>query len=54
MSLVVVHNDHTVCMDCNRPLPKGAVYSERLLGVVDDKPVMEVVCLTCATRGATS
>lgn len=54
MTLVIVDDDDLACMDCNRPLIRGQVYSERLIGVCDDTAVVDVVCLGCATRGVTS
>ena len=36
-----------VCMDCRRPFRPGDRYATRLIGVVVDTPLTEVVCLTC-------
>lgn len=50
MTLVVVDEDDLICMDCDKPLPRGSVYSERVLS----PDVTEIICLTCSTTGVTS
>lgn len=36
-----------VCMDCHRPFRPGDRYATRLIGVVDDVPLTETICLWC-------
>lgn len=35
------------CMDCDRELPEGTRYTERLSGVSGESFVVELVCLAC-------
>lgn len=35
------------CIDCNKPLPPGAFYTERLLSVGEASVIEEIVCLDC-------
>ena len=38
-----------LCLDCDLPLPLGVPVAERLSGVSDGTPVVELVCVYCAT-----
>jgi hypothetical protein len=35
------------CIDCRRPFEPGDRYATRLIGVVVDTPLTEVLCLPC-------
>lgn len=35
------------CMDCDRQISTGALYSERLSGVSGESFVVELVCVEC-------
>jgi hypothetical protein len=37
------------CMDCTRVFREGDRYSERLYAFAEDSPIVEIVCLACAT-----
>lgn len=39
------------CAECNRELPPGERYSEKLDGFIGDTPTVILVCVTCATHG---
>lgn len=36
-----------VCMECGHRFLPSARYAERLIGFVDDMPVIESICLAC-------
>ena len=38
------------CLDCLRVLREGDRYSERLFALAEGAPVVELVCLKCATE----
>jgi hypothetical protein len=40
------------CMDCKAELRPGDAYSQRLVGLTDDVPVVEVICPACGLREA--
>lgn len=42
------------CMDCHTALNDGDAYSERLSSLLGDTPMVEIVCVPCALRGAVS
>jgi hypothetical protein len=42
------------CMDCRRPFQPGDRYATRLIGVVVDTPLTEVLCLDCDHLGSGS
>jgi RNase P subunit RPR2 len=35
------------CIECRRPFSPGDRYATRLIGVVVDTPLTEVLCLSC-------
>lgn len=37
------------CMDCPHVFDEGDRYTERLYAFVEDVPMVEIVCLRCAT-----
>lgn len=37
------------CMDCSHVFSEGDRYMERLYAFAEDAPVVEVVCVPCAT-----
>jgi hypothetical protein len=39
------------CMDCLHVFREGDQYAERLYAFADDAPMVEVVCVACATAG---
>lgn len=45
--LMLPTSEAALCMDCGRPLPPGAPYTERLTGMCGDIPVVEVICVYC-------
>lgn len=35
------------CMDCERRIEKGQPYSKRLVSIMDDFAIVELVCVYC-------
>lgn len=40
------------CMDCDALLEAGMPYSERLTGMVEQDPLVEIVCVPCGLKAA--
>lgn len=38
------------CMDCHRELIEGDIYTERLEGMIDDTPLVEIICSDCELK----